>query len=64
MSLIKFYSKAFIIYFILNLKEVSFKPTSLTSTILNSTSDTLWSFGLQHQINLEDSGIYINNKNT
>ena len=51
-----------IIYFILNLKEVSFKPTSLTSTILNSTSDTLWSFGLEHQINLEDPGIYINNK--
>ena len=42
-----------IIYFILNLKEVSFKPTNLTSTILNSTSDTLWSFGLEHQINLE-----------
>ena len=51
-----------VIYFILNLKEVSFKPTSLTSTILNSTSDTLWSFGLEHQINLEDPGIYINNK--
>ena len=51
-----------IIYFILNLKEVSFKPTSLTSTILNSTSDTLWSFGLEHQINLKDPGIYINNK--
>ena len=50
-----------IIYFILNLKEVSFKPTNLTSTILNSTSDTLWSFGLEHQINLEDPGIYINN---
>ena len=29
---------------------------------LNSTSDTLWSFGLEHQINLEDPGIYINNK--
>ena len=51
-----------IIYFILNLKEVSFKPTRLTSTILNSTSDTLRSFGLEHQISLEDPGIYINNK--
>ena len=51
-----------IFYFILNLKYLPFKPTDLTRNILQTTSDTLNSYGLQNIINLTDPGIYINTK--
>ena len=51
-----------IFYFILNLKDVPFRPTDLTKNILQKSSDTLNQYGLANKINLEDPGIYVENK--
>ena len=51
-----------IFYFILSLKDLPFKPTDLTKNVLQETSDTLNSYGLENEINLKDPGIYLGNK--
>ena len=51
-----------IFYFILNLRDVPFRPTDLTKNVLQKTSDTLKGYGLENKINLEDPGIYLENK--
>ena len=51
-----------IFYFILSLKDLPFKPTDLTKNVLQETSGTLNSYGLENEINLKDPGIYLGNK--
>ena len=51
-----------IFYFILSLKDLPFKPTDLTKNILQKTSETLNSYGLDNEINLKDPGIYLEKK--
>ena len=51
-----------IFYFILSLKDLPFKPTDLTNNILQKTSETLNSYGLDNEINLKDPGIYLEKK--
>ena len=51
-----------IFYFILSLKDLPFKPTDLTKNVLQETSDTLNSYGLENEINLKDPGIYLGKK--
>ena len=51
-----------IFYFILSLKDLPFKPTDLTKNILQKTSETLNSYGLENEINLKDPGIYLEKK--
>ena len=51
-----------IFYFMLNLKDVPFRPTDLTKNVLKKTSDTLNGYGLENKIDLKDPGIYIKNK--
>ncbi len=51
-----------IFYFILSLKDLPFKPTDLTKNVLQETSGTLNSYGLENEINLKDPGIYLGKK--
>ena len=51
-----------IFYFILSLKDLPFKPTDLTKSVLQETSGTLNSYGLENEINLKDPGIYLGKK--
>ena len=51
-----------IFYFILSLKDLPFKPTDLTKNILQKTSETLNSYGLDNEINLKDPEIYLEKK--
>ncbi len=51
-----------IFYFILSLKNLPFKPTELTKNVLQETSSVLNDYGLNNKINLEDPGIYLDNK--
>ncbi len=51
-----------IFYFILSVKDLPFKPTDLTKNVLQETSGTLNSYGLENEINLKDPGIYLGKK--
>jgi len=48
-----------VFYFILNLKKTSFKPSEVTKTILTYTSNVLSELKLDHKINVDDPGIYV-----
>ena len=51
-----------VIYFILNMKNLPFSPTKLTSNILKNTLEVLESFGLKSNIQENDPGIFIDGK--
>lgn len=48
-----------VFYFMLDLKIMPFRPTDLTKTILNKTSQVFKSISLDHELNFTDPGIYI-----
>jgi len=51
-----------IFYFILNMKDLPFQPTKLTSNILKNTSDVLSALGLEAEISEKDPGIFIDKR--
>tara|TARA_B100000530_G_scaffold49735_1_gene27786 strand:+ start:2381 stop:2980 length:600 start_codon:yes stop_codon:yes gene_type:complete len=51
-----------VIYFILNMKNLPFPPTKLTSKILQNTLEVIESLGLKSNIQENDPGIFIEGK--
>ena len=49
-----------VFYFMLNLKQIPFKPSELTKKILASTSVAIEDLGLKNNISESDPGLYVN----